>query len=294
MNPEVRRELLHNNYVNSYWPQVRWEVDQLADTYVDMHRLGIDLMDLRDGDSALEVGCSDGRHTALIKSLYPGIRIIGVDNNEEAIATGQLIYAEELGQDGLMVGDACALDMEDNSVNKSLALFSAYAAEDPIKFIQELIRVTEPGGLVVITTSSAHNKYGTREIVETNVEYLNGQVSPPITESFTSEIGRLILPQMFASVREFRHRSPIYLRYPAPGTEHFGRMFQYVLGSESYHALNTYQPAGEPKPIPIMYGDWQRAHQEAAWPLLIEPTIIDEGYWPDLIDRSAFVCEVPS
>lgn len=283
------RNRLRENYDTSYWPLMRWEVDKLASNPVNIHQRAIGALGLAGYETVLDIGCSDGRQLAAIRESGHQGRLIGIDNNELAITSGELMYKEELDPGSLMVADAEDIELDDNSVDATMALFVLYHVDDLDRALSEIRRVTRPGGKVVVTTSGRGNKFRIHQLEEAIVSHLDGRFGEPLTKSFTNREARQKLPEFFGYVEELPHVSPIYLRDPRLDAEHSLRLEIYKTGLSSYHALHTYQPAGASEPIPISLSDWELAFNEVARPM-IDKKIRDIGAWVDLIDRSIFVC----
>ncbi|MEM7253753.1 MAG: methyltransferase domain-containing protein [Pseudomonadota bacterium] len=102
------------------------------------------------GESILEVGCGTGVLTRYIGALTEGANpIIGADLNEYFLSEARAIAEDDGLSDRLdfQVGNAEALAFEDNCFD---VVFSSTVMEecDAEKMLDELIRVTRPGGRI--------------------------------------------------------------------------------------------------------------------------------------------------
>lgn len=287
---EARRNRLRDNFDTSYWPQVRWAVDELASNPVDIHQRAIGALGLAGYETVLDIGCNDGRQLATIREEGGHLgRLIGIDTNELAITGGEFMYGDVLGPNSLKVAGAEDIPLDDSSVDATMALFVLYLVEDLGQTLSEIRRVTRPGGTVVVATSGRSNKFRMHQLEAAIVENLDGTLGEPLTKAFTNTEARQNLPEFFRLVNEIRHVSTIHLRDPQGDAEDLRRMGVYRTGLSSYHALHTYQPPGAAEPMPILLSDWERAFEEVAQPM-INQKIETIGSWVDLIDRSVFVC----
>jgi SAM-dependent methyltransferase len=126
------------------------------------------LLDPRPGDRLLDAGCGTGTDAiALARTVLPGGEVIGVDSSAVAIATARA-----------RAGDRLAVRFERADVTAlpfSAACFTAVRADRvllhvgrPVLAVHELVRVTRPGGRVVITEGRL-----------TGIEWLPGREPPP-------------------------------------------------------------------------------------------------------------------
>ncbi|MFG0285337.1 MAG: class I SAM-dependent methyltransferase [Phycisphaerales bacterium JB039] len=99
---------------------------------------------------ALDLGCGDGTTALPLAKL--GAEVTGIDIAENLVAAGNR-RAAEAGLDRLTIqhGDACDLaGVADDSFDLSLTVFGAMFAPRPFDVARELVRVTGPGGRIVM------------------------------------------------------------------------------------------------------------------------------------------------
>jgi len=99
---------------------------------------------------ALDLGCGDG--TTAVPLAQSGAEVVGIDIAKNLVDAGNK-RAAELGLRGLKFqeGDACALQgVGDHSFDLSLSVFGAMFAPKPFDVARELVRVTKPGGRIVM------------------------------------------------------------------------------------------------------------------------------------------------
>jgi len=99
---------------------------------------------------ALDLGCGDG--TTALPLAERGADVLGIDIANNLVAAGNK-RAAEAGLTNLKFqqGDACQLDgIENHSFDLSLSVFGAMFAPKPFEVAKELVRVTKPGGRIVM------------------------------------------------------------------------------------------------------------------------------------------------
>lgn len=100
--------------------------------------------------NVLDLGCGDGTTALPLAAL--GADVLGVDIARNLVAAGQR-RAEAAGLPRLQFrhGDACALtDIATHSFDLTLSVFGAMFAPKPFEVAQEMVRVTRPGGRIVM------------------------------------------------------------------------------------------------------------------------------------------------
>ena len=98
----------------------------------------------------LDLGCGDG--TTALPLARTGAEVVGIDIASNLVEAGKR-RAEEAGLDRLRFqeGDACNLEgVEDDAFDLTLSMFGAIFAPNPFDVAKEMVRVTKPGGRIVM------------------------------------------------------------------------------------------------------------------------------------------------
>src|SRR6185436_19404087 len=98
----------------------------------------------------LDLGCGDG--TTAVPLARLGADVVGIDIARNLVEAGNKRAAKE-GLDRLKFqeGDACDLEgVSDHSVDLTLSVFGAMFAPRPLDVAREMVRVTRPGGRIVM------------------------------------------------------------------------------------------------------------------------------------------------
>jgi ubiquinone/menaquinone biosynthesis C-methylase UbiE len=99
---------------------------------------------------ALDLGCGDG--TTAVPLAQMGAEVVGIDIARNLVEAGNK-RAAEAGLDRLKFqeGDACHLEgVGDDSFDLTLSVFGAMFAPKPFDVAREMVRVTKPGGRIVM------------------------------------------------------------------------------------------------------------------------------------------------
>jgi ubiquinone/menaquinone biosynthesis C-methylase UbiE len=98
----------------------------------------------------LDLGCGDG--TTAVPLAQTGAEVVGIDIAKNLVDAGNK-RAAEMGLNRLKFqeGDACDLQgVSDHSFNLTLTVFGAMFAPKPFDVAKEMVRVTKPGGRIVM------------------------------------------------------------------------------------------------------------------------------------------------
>ena len=98
---------------------------------------------IKPGDRVLEVGCGKGRFLKIVREIYPNTKCVGVD-----ISPAMLACLPE-GVQGLR-GSLESIPCPDNSFDVVFSVEAIEHSANPKAAVAEMIRVTRPGGWVVI------------------------------------------------------------------------------------------------------------------------------------------------
>lgn len=102
------------------------------------------------GLKILDLGCGDG--TTAIPEAKLGADVVGVDIASNLVHAGKLrAEAEGLANCTFREGDATDLhELEDHSFDLVVSIFGAMFAPKPLDVAREMVRVTRPGGRIVM------------------------------------------------------------------------------------------------------------------------------------------------
>jgi len=98
----------------------------------------------------LDLGCGDG--TTAVPLALLGAEVVGIDIANNLVDAGNKRAAEAgLNQLTFQEGDACNLQgVSDHSFDLTLSVFGAMFASNPFDVAKEMVRVTKPGGRIVM------------------------------------------------------------------------------------------------------------------------------------------------
>jgi ubiquinone/menaquinone biosynthesis C-methylase UbiE len=133
------------------------------------------------GTRLLDLGCGDG--TTALPSARLGAEVLGVDIASNLVAAGnQRAEAEGLTECRFQEGDASHLDdLADDSFDLVVSIFGAMFAPRPPDVAKEMVRVTRPGGEIVMGNWIPNDPTLVAQILKISSSY-----SPPPPEGFIS------------------------------------------------------------------------------------------------------------
>jgi len=130
-----------------------WEKGDFTEIAAFMRQSGeavVQSLEIKPPLRALDLGCGDGT-TAMPLALL-GAEVTGIDIARNLVEAGNR-RAAEAGLDRLKFqeGDACNLEgVDDDSFDLTLTVFGAMFAPKPYYVAKEMVRVTKPGGRIVM------------------------------------------------------------------------------------------------------------------------------------------------
>jgi SAM-dependent methyltransferase len=133
------------------------------------------------GLDVLDLGCGDG--TTAVPEAQLGANVLGVDIAENLVAAGNA-RAEQFGLANLRFqwGDATDLkDLADDSFDLVVSIFGAMFAPRPFDVAKEVVRVTRPGGRIVMGNWIPNDPTFVAQLLRVSMAY-----SPPPPEGFVS------------------------------------------------------------------------------------------------------------
>ena len=133
------------------------------------------------GAKVLDLGCGDGT-TALPEAML-GADVLGVDISSPLVAAGNR-RAQEAGLSNcrFQEGDASNLEgLADTSFDLVVSIFGAMFAPKPFDVAREMVRVTKPGGRIIMGNWIPNDPTLVAQILKISSAY-----SPPPPEGFVS------------------------------------------------------------------------------------------------------------
>ena len=131
----------------------------------------------------LDLGCGDG--TTAVPAARLGANVLGVDIASNLVAAGNRRAQEEgLANLRFQEGDASDLaDLEDNTFDLVVSIFGAMFAPKPFDVAKEMVRVTHPGGRIIMGNWIPGDPTLVAQILRISASY-----SPPPPEGFISPV----------------------------------------------------------------------------------------------------------
>jgi SAM-dependent methyltransferase len=133
------------------------------------------------GLDVLDLGCGDG--TTAVPAAQRGANVLGVDIASNLVAAGNA-RAEQLGLTNIRFQEGDASDLhglESSSFDLVVSIFGAMFAPKPADVAKEVVRVTRPGGRIVMGNWIPNDPTLVAQILRISSAY-----SPPPPEGFVS------------------------------------------------------------------------------------------------------------
>ena len=159
-----------------------WEKGDFTRVAASMRESGEALvmtLGITDGLEVLDLGCGDG--TTALPAARLGANVLGVDIASNLVEAGNA-RAQSLDNCRFQEGDASDLsELEDDSFDLVVSMFGAMFAPRPFDVAKEVVRVTRPGGRIVMGNWIPNDPTLVAQILKISSSY-----SPPPPEGFVS------------------------------------------------------------------------------------------------------------
>jgi len=129
----------------------------------------------------LDLGCGDG--TTAVPLARLGADVVGIDIARNLVEAGnQRAAAAGLTRLKFQEGDACNLEgVADHSFDLTLSVFGAMFAPKPFDVAKEMVRVTKPGGRIVMGNWIPNDPTFVSQVLR-----ISSSFTPPPPEGFVS------------------------------------------------------------------------------------------------------------
>ena len=163
-----------------------WEKGDFTRLAATMRESGDELVEslgVREDMEVLDLGCGDG--TTAIPEAQRGANVLGVDIAANLVAAGNARAADlGLGNIRFQEGDASNLEgIEDDRFDLVVSIFGAMFAPRPFDVAKEMVRVTKPGGRIVMGNWIPGDPTLVAQILKISAAY-----TPPPPEGFVSPV----------------------------------------------------------------------------------------------------------
>ncbi|MGH7022195.1 MAG: class I SAM-dependent methyltransferase [Caulobacteraceae bacterium] len=161
-----------------------WEKGDFTRLAATMRESGdafIERVGITPGLKVLDLGCGDG--TTALPEARRGADVLGVDIARNLVEAGRRrAEAEGLANCRFQEGDACDLrELEDDTFDLVVSVFGAMFAPKPFDVAKEMVRVTRPGGRIVMGNWIPDDPTLVARLLKVSSAY-----SPPPPEGFIS------------------------------------------------------------------------------------------------------------
>jgi SAM-dependent methyltransferase len=166
--------------------QALWEKGDFTRIAATMRESGealVESLGITRGLRVLDLGCGDG--TTALPEARRGADVLGVDISTNLVAAGNHRAKDEhLANLRFQHGDATNLhELADRSFDLVVSIFGAMFAPKPFDVAKEMVRVTKPGGRIVMGNWIPNDPTLVAQLLRISSSY-----SPPPPEGFISPI----------------------------------------------------------------------------------------------------------
>ena len=216
---------------------------RIADTMRESGEELVESLAIRPGTAMLDLGCGDG--TTAVPAARAGAEVLGIDIAANLVGAGRA-RAEAAGLANLRFeeGDASNLiALADRRFDLVLSMFGAMFAPRPFDAAREMVRVTRPGGRIVMGNWIPGDPTLVARILEISSAY-----TPPPPEGFVSPVAWGVednVRERFAAAGvapdsiAFERRAWLF-RHPGPPAE-FLDLFRHYYGP----TMNAFEGAAK-------------------------------------------------
>jgi len=190
----------------------------------------------------LDLGCGDG--TTALPLAHSGADVVGIDIARNLVEAGNKRAAEAgLNRVKFQEGDACDLQgVADHSFDMTISIFGAMFAPKPFDAAKEMVRVTKPGGRVVMGNWIPNDPTFVSQLLKVSSAFMppppEGFVSPMtwgVDSHIVERFGRAGVPKEKISMV----KDTFHFTSPDKSPAHFIDLFRQYYGP----TMNAYEAA---------------------------------------------------
>jgi len=168
-----------NNPNKALWE--KGDFTRIAESMRESGEALVMTLGITNGLEVLDLGCGDG--TTALPAARLGANVLGIDIASNLVEAGNArAQSAGLANCRFQEGDASDLsELEDDSFDLVVSIFGAMFAPRPFDVAKEVVRVTRPGGRIVMGNWIPNDPTLVAQILKISTSY-----SPPPPEGFVS------------------------------------------------------------------------------------------------------------
>jgi len=227
-----------------------WEKGDFTEIAAFMRQSGevvVESLGIKPPLRALDLGCGDG--TTAVPLARLGADVVGIDIARNLVEAGNRRAAEAgLSRLRFQEGDACNLaGVEDRSFDLVLSVFAALFENKPFDVAREMVRVTKPGGRIVMGNWIPDDPTFVSQLLKISAAF-----TPPPPEGFVSPMtwgveshiierfGQAGVPKDNISMV----KDTYYFAHPEKSPSHFIELFEAFYGP-TMNAVDAARKSGK-------------------------------------------------
>lgn len=216
----VAESLRKGGYSDKSFVEKRRAIYEYAVPYFAIEDEVVRLLDLKDGEKVLDIGCGGGKFLLKTAELFRKNNFTGLDISSDMFQSAKT-EAEKQGLNiHFSVGDVQTLPFENQSFDRLIAMHMLYHVPSIDRALEEMARVVKEKGKVIITTNSLKSKPTLRELKRKISGLINSEY-PDATTRFNFEEGRKTIARYFKGVKSFSFESTLLLTNSRPYVDYF-------------------------------------------------------------------------
>jgi len=245
-----------------------WKKGDFTEIAAFMRQSGeaiIDSMAITPPLRVLDLGCGDG--TTAIPLARTGADVTGMDIARNPVAAGNKRAAEHgLSRLKFQEGDACNLEgVDDHSFDMTVSVFGAMFAPKPSDVAKEMVRVTRPGGRIVMGNWISNDPTFVSQLLK-----INSAFTPPPPEGFVSPMTWGVESQIverFAQAGVPKEnismvKDTYYFASPDKSPAQFIELFEAFYGP-TMNAVDAARKNGKAEELPNQLVDLANSHNKS-------------------------------
>ena len=215
---------------------------------------------------ALDLGCGDG--TTAVPLARLGAEVVGIDISKNMVDAGKKRAAEAgLPHLRFQEGDACHLqEFGDHSFDLTLSVFGAMFAPKPFEVAREMVRVTKPGGRIVMGNWIPNDPTFVSQLLKVSSAFTppppEGFISPMtwgVEDHIVERFGKAGVPKENISMVKDTYTFTSHDKSP----EHFIDLFRRYYGP-TMNAYEAAQKNGKAEELHSQLLDLAKAHNKTS------------------------------